>query len=93
MATGAHQIIALLQSCRAAYEQEYQHLSPADREQVARFWHSMNSDINNSASTQQYGTSLPTKRTASSAMFGDLEPHPKRAGHVCTSAVPPLCFG
>ncbi|ETI20145.1 hypothetical protein G647_08179 [Cladophialophora carrionii CBS 160.54] len=91
MASGAHQVIALLQSCRAAYEQEYQHLSPADREQVARVWNSMNSEIRNSASSssQQYGTSLPSKRTASGAMFGDLEPNPKRAGHTpLASSVP-----
>ena len=91
MASGAHQVIALLQSCRAAYEQEFQHLSPADREQVARYWNSMNSDIRNSASTRQFGTSVPSKRPASGAMFGDMEPSPKRT--VCTPTVPPLRFG
>ncbi|EXJ54749.1 hypothetical protein A1O7_10090 [Cladophialophora yegresii CBS 114405] len=94
MASGAHQVIALLQSCRAAYEQEYQHLSPADREQVARAWNSMNSEIRSSAaSSQQYGTSLPSKRTASGAMFGDLEPNPKRPGHApSASSVPSAPF-
>jgi hypothetical protein len=84
MDSGATQVIALFESCRAAYEQTLQHLSPAEREQVTRYWNSMNSDLRSSPSAQQYGTSVPSKRTASGAMFGDTEPTPKRTGRVCT---------
>src|SRR5258707_15806814 len=89
MDTSAHQVIALFESCRAAYEQTIQHLSPLEREKVAHYWTSMNSEIRNSPPThQQYGSSIPSKRSASGAMFGDLEPTPKRTGHVCTPVVP-----
>ncbi|KAJ9603188.1 hypothetical protein H2200_012483 [Cladophialophora chaetospira] len=89
MDSGAHQVISLLESCRAAYEQTYQHLSPTERQQVQRYWNSMNSEIRNSPPTHQYGTSVPSKRPSSGPMFGDLEPMPKRTGHASlASSVP-----
>ena len=91
MDSGASQVITLLESCRAAYEQTYQHLSPVEREQVARYWSSFNSEISNSPPKHlQQG---PSKRPAPRANFGDMEPTPKRTGHVCTPTVPFPCFG
>ncbi|KIX94581.1 uncharacterized protein Z520_09627 [Fonsecaea multimorphosa CBS 102226] len=86
MDSGAHQVMELLRSCRAACEQTIQHLSPDEREQVWRYWNSMNAEMRNSpsTSTHEYGSSVPSKRSASSAMVGDMEPAPKRSLHAAS---------
>ncbi|KIW74460.1 hypothetical protein Z517_12400 [Fonsecaea pedrosoi CBS 271.37] len=87
MDSGAHQVIELLRSCRAAYEQTIQHLSPDELEQVSRYWNSMNVEMRNSptTSTHEFGSSVPSKRPASSAMVGDMEPASKRSVHKAVS--------
>jgi len=80
-------LVSVLRSCRAVYDQDHQHLSPAEREHGwLDYWASINTQLNNDL-PEQYGTSVPQKRSASSAMVVGLEPTPKRPGHVCTLAV------
>ncbi|OAP55547.1 hypothetical protein AYL99_10520 [Fonsecaea erecta] len=87
MDSGALQVIELLRSCRAAYQQTIQHLSPDELEQVSRYWNSMNAEMRNSppTSTSEYGSSVPSKRPLSSVMVGDMEPAPKRNVHKTAS--------
>ena len=89
MASGAHQVIELIRSFEAVYEQTYQNLTPAEREQVARYRTCTNADARTSPPTQPHGASVSSKRPASTAMFGDRASGPKRTGHVCTLAVVP----
>lgn len=80
-------LVSVLRSFRAVYDEEHQKLSPAEREHGwIDYWASINTQLNYNPS-QQYGTSIPQKRSASSAMVFGLEPAPKRPGHVCTLAV------
>ncbi|KAI1626304.1 hypothetical protein EDD37DRAFT_338937 [Exophiala viscosa] len=82
-------LIEVVRSCRAVYDQDHQHLQPAEREKRwSAYWTSISSAaMANPGPT--HGTSLPQKRSASSAMVVGTEPASKRAGHASMASSPP----
>ena len=90
MDTSCEALVSVIRSCRAVYDQEHQYLSQAQRDNGwAHYWASINTQLSNHHFTlpQQSGSSIPQKRSASSAMAVGMEPAPTRARHVCTSVV------
>lgn len=83
-------LIDVLNSCRAVYDHDHQHLPAAEREKGwSLYCDSVNAAMRKSPSTQQsVGPSAPKKRSASSAMVVGKEPASKRAGQVC---IPVAC--
>ncbi|KIX05399.1 uncharacterized protein Z518_06271 [Rhinocladiella mackenziei CBS 650.93] len=83
-------LVGVLRSCRAVYDQDHQHLSPEEREAGwSRYWDSIGAAVKGSRSTQEYGTSVPQKRTASSAEAVGMEPATKRPGHASLASSAP----
>lgn len=86
MDSNTNALIEVVRSCRKVYDQDYQHLPPAEREKRwSAYWTSISAAaMANPGPTFQHGSSVPQKRSASSAMVVGTEPASKRAGHVCT---------
>ena len=93
MDSNVNAAIEVLRSCRKVYDAEHQHLSPEQRESGwSLHWAAIQSAMTGSASSFQLGSSVPQKRSASSAMLIGMEPASKRGGHVCTLVMLPSCL-
>ncbi|KAK5220026.1 hypothetical protein LTR96_006206 [Exophiala xenobiotica] len=82
--------IEVLRSCRKVYDAEHQHLSPVQRESGwSLHWAAIQAAMTGSTSSPQLGSSVPQKRSASSAMLIGMEPASKRGGHASLASSAP----